>query len=96
MAKYKFDGKYLKYNGSIIANVNGYKIRKGNGSSTVANIQGNKVRQGNGSSTMLNVSGENIRQGSSSSSIAKMKDIRKLIDGPGGITLAALWYCFIK
>lgn len=96
MAQYKFDGKYLKHGGSIIANVNGYKIRKGNGSSIVANIQGNKVRQGNSSSTLINVSGENIRQGSSSSTIAKMKDVRKLIDGPGGITVAALWYCFIK
>lgn len=96
MAQYKFDGKYLKRGGSIIANVSGDKIRKGSGSSTVANIRGDKVRQGTGSSTLINVSGDNIRQGTGGSTIAKMKDVRKIIDGPGGVTLAALWYCFIK
>ena len=49
MAQYKFDGKYLKRGGSIVANVNGDKIRKGSGSTTVANIRGNNVRQGSGS-----------------------------------------------
>jgi len=42
------------------------------------------------------VSGDSIRQGSGGSTIAKMKDVRKIIDGPGGVTLAALWYCFIR
>jgi len=96
MAQYKFDGKYLKRGGSTIANVSGKYIRKGSGGSTVANISGNNVRQGSGGSTLINVSGDNIRQGSGGSTIAKMRDVRKEIDGPGGVTLAALWYCFIR
>ena len=96
MAQYKFDGKYLKRGGTTIANVNGKNIRKGSGGSTVANISGDKVRQGSGGSTLINVSGDNIRQGSGGSTIAKMRDVRTQIDGPGGVTLAALWYCFIR
>ena len=96
MAQYKFDGKNLKRGGTTIANVSGKYIRKGSGSSSVANISGNNVRQGSGSSTIMNVSGDYIRQGSGSSTIAKMNDVRKQIDGPGGVTLAALWYCFIR
>ena len=96
MAQYKFDGKYLKRGGSTIANVSGNKIRKGSGGSTVANISGNKIRQGTGGSTLCNISGNNIRQGTGGSRIATMRDVRKQIDGPGGVTLAALWYCFIR
>ena len=96
MAKYKFDGKYLKRGGTTIANVNGKYIRKGSGGSTVANISGNYIRKGSGGLTVANVNGENIRQGSGGSTIAKMRDVRKEIDGPGGITLAALWFFFIR
>ena len=85
-----------KKGGTTIGNVNGKYIRKGSGGSTVANISGDKVRKGSGGSTLINVSGDSIRQGSGGSTIAKMKDVRKIIDGPGGVTLAALWYCFIR
>jgi predicted amino acid racemase len=96
MGKFKFDGKYLKEGGRTIANVSGDRIRKGTGSSTVCNISGNKIRMGTGSSVLCNVSGDDIREGSGSSRIARMRDIRDQIDGPGGITLVALWYCFLR
>ena len=81
MAKYKFDGKYLKQGGTTIANVSGDRIRKGTGSSVVCNISGDKVRSGTSSSVICNVSGDNIRQGSGSSTIGKMRDVRREIDG---------------
>lgn len=96
MANYKFDGRNLKQGSKTIANVSGNNIRKGSGSSTVCNISGNNIRKGSGSSTLCNVSGDNIRLGSGSSRIAKISDVRKVIDGPGGITLAALWFCFVR
>lgn len=96
MIKYKFDGKYLKYNGKKIANVSGDKIREGTGSRTICNISGDKVREGNGSRTLINIRGEDIREGTGSRRIAKMDDVREIIDGPGGITLAALWYYFVR
>lgn len=96
MAQYKFDGKYLKMGSNTIANVSGSYIREGSGSKTIANISGNYIRKGSGSSTLCNVRGENICEGSGSSRIAKMSDVRKIIDGPGGVTLAAIWYCIIR
>jgi len=96
MARYKFDGKNLKRGGSTIANVSGNNIRKGSGSSTVGNVRGNNIRKGSGSSTLANVRGDYVRQGSGSSTIAKMRDVRKEIDGPGEVTLAALWFFFVR
>jgi len=96
MANYKFDGKNLKQGSNTIANVSGNSIRKGSGSTTICNISGNNIRQGSGSTTLCNVSGDNIRQGSGSTTIAKMSDVRRAIDGPGGVTLAALWYCLVR
>ena len=66
------------------------------GGTTIANVSGKYIRKGSGGSTIANVNGENIRQGSGGSTIAKMRDVRKKNDGPGGTTLAALWFCFIR
>ena len=91
MAKYKFDGDKLKLGSKIIANVKGDKIRNGNTSSIIANIKGDKIRDKNGSSTMFNLRGNDIRKGNGSSRIATMREVDGAIDGPGGITKAALW-----
>lgn len=93
---YKFDGKKFKYRGKTLANVSGDRIREGTGSKTLANIRDNKVRKGTGSSTLFNVRGRDVREGTGSRRIAQLSDIDKKIDGPGGITKAALWYLFIR
>jgi hypothetical protein len=93
---YKFDGKNLKFNGTTIANVQNNSIRKGSGSTTVANIKDDNVRQGSGSTTLINVKGQDIRLATGSTRIATMKDVDNDIDGPGGITKAALWFLFVK
>jgi len=93
---YKFDGKRFKYRGKTLANISGDRIREGTGSKTLANIKGDRVRERTGGSTLINVKGRDIREGTGSRRIAKMDDIDKMIDGPGGITKAALWYLFIK
>ena len=91
MSKLKFDGKNLKDGGTIIANISGNNIRRGNGSAIIGNISGNNIRQGNGSTILFNVAGDNIRQGNGSTIIAKMKDVDAEIDGPGKALKAALW-----
>ncbi len=96
MGNYKFDGKYLKHNGKTIANVKDDKIREGTGSKVVANIRDDKFREKTGSKVLINLRGSDVRLGSGSSRIASMKDIEKAIDGHGGATLAALWYCFVR
>jgi len=96
MANYKFDGRYLKCKGKTIANVSGKYIREGSGGTIVANIYDDKVRKGSGGMTLINVKGDNVREGSGGKKISTLDKIRKEIDGPGGVTLAGLWYCFIK
>ena len=49
-----------------------------------------------GGSILANVKGNDIRQGSGGSRIATMKDVDAAIDGPGGVTKAALWFMFIR
>ena len=96
MSAYKFDGRYLKRGGTIVANVQGDNVRKGNSSTTVANIRGDHIRKGSGSSTEFNLRGDDIRQGSGSSRIAQMRDVDKDIDGPGRVVKAALWLYFVR
>ena len=55
-----------------------------------------KIDTSIGNISIQNISGNNIRQGSGSTTIAKMSDVRRAIDGPGGVTLAALWYCLVR
>jgi hypothetical protein len=93
---YKYDGKYLKRNGSTIANVRDNKICKGTTSSVVANIKDDDVREGTSSRELINVRGNDIRLASGSSRIGTMRDVDKAIDGPGGITKAALWFLFVR
>lgn len=96
MSKYRFDGKTLKFGSRTIANVSGDRIRKGSGSSTEGNIRNDQIRQGSGSKVIANVRGRDIRQGSGSSKIGTMDDVDKAIEGPGGVTKAALWVLFVK
>lgn len=91
MAQYTFDGTYLKEGSTVIANVRGDEIRKGNSFTTIGNIKGNEIRQGSSFTTIFNVSGDEIRQGSSFTRIATMNDVDRAIDGPGRVVKAALW-----
>jgi hypothetical protein len=91
MAKYKFDGTYLKEGSTVLANVKGNEIREGRGTTVIGNIKGDEIRQKHGTTIMFNIKGDEIRQGNSTSKIATMKDVDKEIDGPGKVVKAALW-----
>jgi hypothetical protein len=93
---FKFDGRYLKDGATIVANISGNQIRKGNGSIAVANIKDDVVRKGSGSIALINMKGTDIRSGTGSMKVGTMRDVDKAIDGPGGITKAALWFLFVK
>jgi len=96
MADFKFDGVKLKSGATVIANVRGNKICKGTGSNAVANIRGTDICTGIGSTKLANLRGTDIRQGSGSTRIGTMRDVDSAIDGPGGVTKAALWYIFVR
>lgn len=91
MAAYKFDGTVLKEGSKTIAHIKGNEIREGTGSKVLANIKDDQIRMGTGSSVMFNIRGDDIRQGTGSSKIATMKEVDKVIDGPGKNVKAALW-----
>lgn len=96
MTKYKFDGTALKDGGKTIANVKGNDIREGNGFTVRANVKDDNVRQGNGFTVLFNIKGDDIRQGDGFTKIATMKDVDKVIDGPGKVIKAALWLMFCR
>ena len=70
MAKFKFDGQYLKDGSRVVANVKGDHIRKDRGSTVVANLKDDHIRDGQGSTVIANLKGEDIRKGRGSTRIA--------------------------
>ena len=96
MAKFKFDGQYLKDGSREVANVKGDHIRKDRGSTVVANLKDDHIRDGRGSTVMANLKGEDIRKVRGSPRIARMRDVDGDIDGPGRLVKAALWLYFVR
>ena len=90
MSGYKFDGKYLQSGSDKIGEVRGNDIWSG--SNKIGEIRGNDIWRG--SSKIGDVRGQDIWMGSNK--VGTMNDARKAIDGPGGVTLAALWLLLVK
>jgi len=99
MATYKFDGSKLKMGAKTIANVQNTKIYDGTSTAKcLANINGDKIYLGSSRAKCIaNIRGDKLYEGySTAKKICTLKDIKKLIDGPGGVTLAALWYVCVR
>lgn len=91
---YKFDGRYLRNkSGSRIAEVDGKNIRNEKGS-LIGKIDGKHIRDFRGNK-IAEYDGQYIRD-ASGKRIGEMKDVKKDIDGVGGITLVALWLLFVR
>jgi hypothetical protein len=90
---YKLDGNKLISRGAKIGHVEGNTVRDGH-SGKVGTIDGRYIRDAHGSK-VAEFDGENIRD-SHGARISTMHDIRKVIDGQGGITLVALWLFFVR
>jgi len=95
----KFDGSNLKDGSKKLANLRGDRIYDGSGSSKcLVNIRNDKIYEGSGNSKCIaNLRRDKLYEGSGNSrTIATMKDIDKAIDGPGGLTKAALWIAKVR
>lgn len=90
---YKLDGNKLISRGAKIGYVDSNTVRDGH-SSKVGTIDGRCIRDAHGGK-VADLDGENIRD-SHGARIGTMRDVRKVIDGQGGITLAALWFFFVR
>ena len=97
--KLEYKRDQIKDGSKTIANIRGDKLRSGTGSSTLCNVRDDKVRKGTGSSTLCNVRNGDIRDGTGSSRKAKVKDIKKMIQGSDSLSdvfVAAIWQTFIR
>ncbi len=93
MADYKFDGKELRCRGSKVGVVDGKYIRDSHGSK-IGEIDGKYLRDSHGSK-LAEFDGKVVRD-SHGSRIATIDDIKKQIDGVGGVSLVALWVLLIR
>jgi hypothetical protein len=99
MATYKFDGSSLKIGSKTIANVKNSKIYEGTSTAKcLANFKSDKIYLGSSTAKCIaNVHSEKVYEGSSTAKkISTLKEIKREIDGIGGITLAALWLVCVR
>jgi hypothetical protein len=93
MADYKFNGTELRTKANqLIGRIDGKLVRDNKGSK-VGEIDGNTIRDAS-RSKIAEIDGDNIRD-AHRTKIGTMMDVRKSIEGPGGVTLAALWVHFV-
>jgi hypothetical protein len=94
MSDFKFDGKMLRNRaGSRVAEIDGKYVRDSHGS-RIGEFDGKTIRDGHGT-RLAEFDGEVIRS-SSGSRLATIADVRKAIDGAGGISLVALWLLVVR
>lgn len=93
MADYKYDGKELRCRGSKVGVVDGKYIRDSHGSK-VGEIDGKYIRDSHGAK-VAEFDGQTIRD-SHGSRVATIDNIKKDLDGTGGISLVAIWWFFIR
>lgn len=94
MAEFRFDGKVLKNrNGQTVGDTDGKRIRDGR-YETVGDIDGMKIRDRN-LHVVADFDGKTIRD-ARLARLGTIDDVKRVIDGPGGISLVALWVLLVR
>jgi hypothetical protein len=94
MPDYTFDGKRLKNRlGQKVGEIDRTLVRAWNGAK-LGEIEGKNIRDAHGKK-VLEFDGKHVRD-DTGKKITTLEDIKKIIEGEGGISLIALWYFFIK
>jgi hypothetical protein len=97
MSSFKFDGDYfIDQNNRRIARFDGTYLTDENNNMRIAWIDGNFLMDSKSNNRVVEFRGEDIINCSNNNTIAKMNDIRNMIDGPGGKSLVAFWWFFIR
>lgn len=97
MADYKFDGKYFVDRSSKrVAEIDGNYLKDYSNSKRVAEIEGNYIKDYSNSKRVVEINGDTIKDYSNSKTLCSINDIRKTIDGPGGKSLVAFWWFFVR
>jgi hypothetical protein len=91
---YRFDGKDLRdASGGPVASISGNDIHDRYGS-TVGTISGSSIRDRYGS-TIASFSGNNVRDEKAGRSLGSLSDVKRDIEGSGGISMVAMWVLFV-
>jgi len=95
MSDYTFDGRRLvkKSSGQKIGEVDRDTIRSYNGA-VFGEIQGRNLRDSHGKK-VAEFDGKGIKD-DRGKIVISIKDILEVIEGEAGITIAAMWYFFVK
>jgi len=94
MAEYRFDGRELRdKRGQRIGYLDGNYIRDSH-SNRVGQIDGKYLRDAH-SNRLIEFDGRDIRD-SRGSNIASIEDVKKIIEGIGGMTLVSMWILFVR
>lgn len=95
MADYTFDGRRLvkKSSGQKLAEVDKDTLRSYNGA-VFGEIQGKNLRDSHGKKVAV-FDGRDIKD-DRGKKVVSIKEIQEVIDGEAGISLAAMWYFFVK
>ena len=95
MADYSFDGKRLvkKSSGQKLAEVDKSTIRSYNGA-VFGQIESKNLRDNHGKK-VAEFDGKDIKD-DKGKKIISIKDVQNVIEGEAGISMAGLWYFFVK
>ena len=95
MADYTFDGRRLvkKSSGQKLAEIDKDTIRSYNGA-VFGEIQGKNLRDSHGKK-VAEFDGREIKD-DRGKKVMSIKDIQEVIEGHAGISMAAMWYFFVK
>ena len=94
MAEFSFDGKTLRNSsGQKMGEIDRTSIRAWN-SSLLGSIDRTNLRDSRGKK-VAEFDGKTLKDGLGNKLIS-LEDLKKTIDGEGGINLAAMWYFFVK
>ena len=94
MAEYSFDGKVLRnQSGQKMGEIDRTSIRAWN-SSLLGQIDRSNIRDSRGKK-VAEFDGKTLKDDLGNKLIS-VQEIKQVIDGEAGITLAAMWYFFVK
>lgn len=93
MARIRLDGNNIYEDYTRIGSLDGMEVKDSSGL-VVGRIRGNNIEDRH-YNTIARVEGNDIND-NHFNRIGRITDVRHIIDGPGGVSLAAIWVLLIR
>ncbi len=94
MADYTFDGRWLRKSSGLKLGEIDRNLVRGVNAAKLGEIEGKNFRDGHGKK-VAEFDGKVIKD-DKGKKIISLDDISKVVDGPGGMELAAAWFFMVK